>query len=180
VRAAIAIAIVARLAAPARADEPHRNTVSLGVPAGFERGIAVEVERDLPREHVSIAGAVALRSSAGGDYDSLGGALGVEARYWIRRRAIWTGRPRGSAIGWYLASRIDLAHTRLTMDGARIGAERQASLGVLAGYRFAPWRGLEIRPYTGVAVRREWDPDGRIPPWNRAGVLFGLALGWSW
>ena len=46
----------------------------------------------------------------------------------------------------------------------------------LAGYRFAPWRGLEVRPYVGVAVRHEHSGD---VGWTRPGLAYGLALGWS-
>jgi hypothetical protein len=177
---ALVVAVIVCAAGVAHADEPMRNTVSLGVPALFERGLAVEGERDMPEWRVSIAAALAMRASAGGDYGSFGAALGAEGRYWILRRAIWSARPRGDAIGWYVGARIDLAHTRVTMDGERIGAERQLALGLVTGYRFAPWRGLEVRPYTGIAWRREWDPDGRLPPWSRGGLVLGFALGWSW
>ena len=101
-------------------------------------------------------------------------------RYWLRRRAIWTRRPRGSAIGWYVAARVDVEHTSLRDGMDDLGAMDTWATAALVGYRFAPWRGLEVRPYTGIAWRREWDPDGRLPPWSRGGLVLGFALGWSW
>lgn len=166
--------------APARADDTRPDyTVSVGVPGLVYRGVAVELERDLPAQRISVAGGVAVRSTAAGDYDSTTIGAGGEVRYWLTRWAIWTQRPRGSAIGGYVAARLDLSRTSVTdaMDEA-IGAQTTTSLSLLVGYRLAPWRGLEVRPYTGIAVRR--DGGGRLAPWARGGVALGLAVGWSW
>ncbi|CAN5799385.1 hypothetical protein BH11MYX3_BH11MYX3_29910 [soil metagenome] len=149
--------------------------------SGFaERGLILDVERDLPDRHVSVDGGVVLRSSAGGDYPSSTIGVGVEIRYWFKRRAIWTGRPRGSAIGWYVGGRVDLSRTSLSFNDMSLGAERQLGASLLGGYRFAPWRGLEIRPYTGIAGRREWDADSRLAAWTRWGIVLGFAAGWAW
>ena len=174
----VAIALLATTATAA-ADVPD-TTVSVEL-AGFrERGLIIDVERDLPERRISVDAGVVLRASAGGDYTSRTAGIGGEVRYWFKRDAIWTSRPRGSAIGWYVGGRIDLARTSLAMDGMTLGSERQLGISALGGYRFAPWRGLEIRPYTGIAIRREWNAGDRVSPWTRGGIVFGFAAGWTW
>lgn len=176
--AAIAVVVLAALAQTARADDTMATTVSVQPRAFVGHGVAAEVERDLPQWHFSLTGALALRSTAGGDYDSTTTGIGVEGRYWLRRRAIWTKRPRGSAVGWYAAARVDLERTSLRdgMDES-LGAMNTTSFALLFGYRFAPWRGLEVRPYLGLAQRV--DSGGGLPSWNRGSFVYGLALGWS-
>jgi hypothetical protein len=161
----------------ARADD-LRTTVSIEPRAFVGHGLAAEVERDLETHRLSVVGAVSLRSTAGGDYDSLTTDLGAELRYWFRRDAIWSPRPRGSAIGWYAAARLDLQRTSLSdgMDES-IGSMTTVAGALLAGYRFAPWRGLEIRPYAGLAQRV--DTGGDLPSWRRGSLVYGIALGWS-
>jgi hypothetical protein len=173
---ALALAATAH-ASVARADE-LRTTVSIEPRAFVGHGVAAEVERDLPAQRLSLAGAASLRSTAGGDYDSSTIGLGAELRYWFRRDAIWSPRPRGSAIGWYAAARIDVQRTSLS-DGmdASLGSMTTYSSALLAGYRFAPWRGLEIRPYVGLAQRI--DTGGDLPSWRRGSLVYGVALGWS-
>ena len=158
--------------------EPMRDTTISVELSGFsERGLIIDGERDLPDLHICVDAGLVLRASATGDYSSRTVGLGGEVRYWFKRRAIWTRAPRGSAIGWYTGARIDLARTSLEMDGMALGRERQFATSVLFGYRFAPWRGLEVRPYTGLAIRREWDAS---TAWTKGGLVFGLAVGWSW
>jgi hypothetical protein len=176
-RAHMTAAIVMVLLGVAHAD-PGRTTVSVEPRAFVAHGIDVEAEQDLPRAHVSVAGSVALRSTAGGDYDSTTTGVGAEVRYWLRRRAIWTKRPRGSAIGWYVAARLDVAHTSLRdgMDES-LGAMNTFGTAALIGYRFAPWRGLEVRPYVGLATHT--DTGGGLPAWTRPSMSYGLSLGWT-
>jgi hypothetical protein len=178
---ALVILSVLAVAGTARADETPETTISFGPTSLLAHGLSVEVERDLPRYRISAAGALMLRSTAGGDYDSTTIGLGAEARYWFKRRAIWTRRPTGSPVGWYAALRLDTAHTSVTdaMD-EHIGAHHTTALSVLGGYRFAPWRGLEIRPYGGFAVRHDRDHHGGLASWTRPGLAYGLAVGWSW
>jgi hypothetical protein len=180
-RALVTLAVILAATATARADERPETTVSLGATSLLAHGLSVEVERDLPRYHLSVAGALMLRSTAGGDYDSSTIGLGAEGRYWFRRAAIWTRRPAGSPVGWYAALRLDTAHTSVTdaMD-EEIGAQHTVALAVLGGYRFAPWRGLELRPYGGFAVRHDRDHHGHLAGWTRPGLAYGLAVGWSW
>lgn len=159
------------------AAEP--NTVSLELPGLRERGLILDYERDLPERRISVDAGIVMRASAGGDYGSRTFGIGGEVRYWFKRRAIWTNRPRGSAVGWYGGGRIDISRTSLSMDDMFLGAERQFGVSWLFGYRFAPWRGLEIRPYTGFTIRREWNAGDRVEPWTRGGIVLGFALGWS-
>jgi hypothetical protein len=175
-----AVLIIAALATTAVAEPIHQNTVSVELSGFSERGLIIDGERDLPALHISIDAGLVLRASATGDYSSRTLGIGGEVRYWFKRRAIWTRAPRGSAIGWYAGGRIDLARTSLEMDGASLGRERQFATSLLFGYRFAPWRGLEVRPYTGLAIRREWDASNRVAAWTKAGLVLGFAVGWSW
>lgn len=162
------------------AAEPLDTTVSVELSGFADRGLIVDVERDLPERRISVDAGIVMRASAGGDYSSRTLGIGGEVRYWFKRRAIWTDRPDGSAIGWYVGGRVDLARTSLSMDDMTLGAERQLGVSVLGGYRFAPWRGLEIRPYTGIAMRREWNAGDRVAPWTRGGIVLGFAAGWAW
>lgn len=179
-KAALAVALVAALAAAARGDTGPAavTTVSVEPRAFAGHGLALEAERDLPAHRLSLAAALSYRATAGGDYTSSTQGAGVELRYWLRRRAIWTHRPRGAAVGWYLAARLDLSRTALRdrMDTS-LGAMTTTGTAVLVGYRFAPWRGLELRPFLGLAVRT--DRGGGLPPWTRGAIGYGLAVGWT-
>lgn len=175
-----AVLIIATLATTAGAEPMHANTVSVELAGLSERGVIVDGERDFPELHISVDAGIVLRASATGDYSSRTLGIGGEVRYWLKRSAIWTRAPRGSAIGWYTGARIDLARTSLEMDGASLGRERQFATSLLFGYRFAPWRGLEVRPYTGLAIRHEWDASDRVAAWTKAGLVLGFAVGWSW
>ena len=179
-RALVILSVLAG-AGTARADELPETTVSFGPTSLLAHGLSVEVERDLPRYRISAAGALMLRSTAGGDYDSTTIGLGAEVRYWFKRRAIWTRRPAGAPVGWYAGLRLDSAHTSVTdaMD-EHIGAHHTTALSALGGYRFAPWRGLEVRPYAGFSVRHDRDHHGHIAGWTRPSLAYGLAVGWSW
>jgi hypothetical protein len=178
------LVILLALVSVAHADElsvekrkaTPRNTISIPLTALPLHGATVEVERDLPNRHLSIVAALGVRSTAGGDYDSRTLGVGGEVRYWILRRAIWTARPRGSAVGWYVAARVDAGRTTLQMDGEELGAVDTLSVGAFTGYRFAPWKGLEVRPYLGAAMRHESNTG---PSWTRPGLAYGLAVGWQ-
>lgn len=164
----------------AAAAEPLDTTVSVELSGFADRGLIIDVERDLPERRISVDAGIVMRASAGGDYSSRTLGIGGEVRYWFKRRAIWTHRAHGSAIGWYVGGRLDLARTSLSMDDMSLGAERQFGTSMLFGYRFAPWRGLEVRPYTGIAMRREWNAGDRLAPWTRGGFVLGFAVGWAW
>jgi hypothetical protein len=171
------LAILAALATGARADTP-RTTISIEPRAFAAHGLALELERDLPAQRISVVGAASLRATASGDYHSTSAGVGAEVRYCRRRKAIWTRRPAGSAIGWYVAARLDLERTSLRdgMDES-VGAMSTIAGAALVGYRFAPWRGLEIRPYAGLAGHT--DTGGGLPSWHRASIGYGVSLGWT-
>lgn len=169
-------AILVATTATAAAD----TTLSVELAGFAERGLILDVERDLPERGISVDAGIVLRASATGDYSSRTAGIGGEVRYWFKRDAVWTSRPRGSAIGWYAGGRLDLSRTSLAMDGMSLGSERQLGISALGGYRFAPWRGLEIRPYTGIAIAREWNAGDRLAPWTRRGLVLGFAAGWTW
>lgn len=54
----------------------------------------------------------------------------------------------------------------------------RSGLPALAGYRLAPWRGLELTPHLGLSWRTEVDLEGRLPAARRGGLTFGLNAGW--
>ena len=175
-----AVLIIAALSTTAAAEPTRDKTVSVELAGVRERGLIIDGERDLPDFRISVDVGLVLRASATGDYSSRTLGIGGEVRYWFKRRAVWTRVPSGSAVGWYTAARIDLARTSLEMDETSLGIARQLATSVLFGYRFAPWRGLEVRPYTGLAIRREWDSSDGIAAWTKGGLVLGLAVGWSW
>ena len=172
--------IIVALATTAAAEPVRDTTVSVELSGFNERGLIVDGERDLADRGISVDVGIVLRASATGDYSSRTVGIGGEVRYWFKRRAIWTRAPRGSAIGWYTGGRLDLGRTSLEMDGASLGVERQLGMSILFGYRFAPWRGLEVRPYSGLAIRHDWDAGDRVAAWTKGGFVFGFAIGWSW
>jgi hypothetical protein len=177
----VALLVLAAHTGVARGEAPPRHTVSVGLPGLVYRGVAAELERDLPASRIGVVGGLQLRSTAAGDYGSTTIGVAGEVRAWLRRRAVWTARPAGSPVGWYAAARIDLARTQLADDaGTALGAHRTVGLALLVGYRLAPWRGLELRPYAGPAWRRDVDAAGRLAPWSRGSLALGLAAGWSW
>lgn len=157
-----ALAILLALAGVARADD-DATTVSMPLTTLALHGVSVEVERALPAPRLSLAGAVGLRSTAAGDYDSRTVELGAELR-----RAVWRDL--------YVSGRVDVARTSVTDAAAMdLGAVTTFAVSALTGYRFTPWRDLEVRPYVGVAVRTE---RGAGPGWTRPGLAYGLAIGW--
>ena len=47
---------------------------------------------------------------------------------------------------------------------------------LLLGYRFVPWRNLEVTPWLETGVRHEVAP--RTPDWTRPLAGLGLSVGW--
>ena len=114
----------------------------------------------------------------GPDYADLGTtwlatpASDAPIRQWAGRLSAptSTGTPRAAV--FYVHPTTYLATDRWIHTTLEIGAS------ALIGYRFAPWRGLELTPYGGLTWRRDVDLTGRLPSWSRAGVAGGLTLGW--
>ncbi len=173
---AVMIASAAAAAEPARAPQ---NAVSLQLASLSARSLAVEYERALWLPRLSLAGGVGARDTADGDYQGTALGAGIEARYWLSGRALWT-RLREARVGAYLGARLDVAYSTLTdtVRSERIGTSWSIAESVSFGYRLAFWDRLELTPSAGLAVRTEFDGPGRLPPWTRGSLSFGLALGY--
>jgi hypothetical protein len=143
-------------------------------------GVAAGYERFLPGRRLSLAATAGLRHTAAGDYSGFAGAVGLEARWYWRGRALWTHQPRGSMIGWYVGGRatLGLSHTTNLADDRSLGTTAVVAAAGVVGYRFAPWRGLTITPSASLGLRNEHDLRGRLPPWTQGSLGVGLALGW--
>lgn len=156
-------------AGTAMADEPT-TAVSLSVPAITASAFAAQVERDLGSHALSLSLGAGVRSAAMGDYGSwtLGGS--AELRRWLR----------DPMRGWFASLRLEVARTSIEheTEDRTIGALLTTSLALSAGYRFVPWRRLELTPSIGAAVIREAGLDGRSPASTRGAPVIGLTVGW--
>jgi len=182
--AAAAPAPAAALAAPAPTATPpdvRRQDVWISLPSldGLT-GVAAGYERFLPDRRLSLAATAGLRHTATGDYSGVAGAVGVEARWYWRGRALWTRQPRGSMVGWYVGGRasLGLSHTTNLADQRDLGTTAVVAAAGVIGYRFAPWRGLTVTPSASVGLSSDHDLSGRLPPWTRGSFGVGLAVGW--
>jgi len=137
------------------------------------QGISVEYEQMLPRPHWSAAGVAGLHDAADGDYSAVRISLGGELRYWFRARSLRA---------WYLGFGLDFARSRVTDDveDRQIGSTLSVAESVSAGYRFVPWRRLEITPSVGFGVTSDFDLTGRLPAWHRGTVTGGITVGWMY
>lgn len=178
---ALAATLVAGSAAPAAADGP-KSAISIEVPSLSTAGVSVQYERYVLSDTVrrlSVAGSVAARSTAGGDYDSrtLGGA--AELRHWITGRSAWSSLEE-AMVGLYVGLRLEFGHTATTdrMAEQSIGSTLAMGSSLALGYRFAPWSRVEITPSAGVGGRLEKDLTGRTGVWGRPTLTLGLTVGW--
>jgi hypothetical protein len=165
------------------AEAPARNAVSLPLLSmkGFA-GIGVQYERFALPDRWSLAGSVAARSNVGGDYDSLGLGIGIEARYWLKGKTLWAKLPTRSMVGWYLGARVDVGWTR-TVDEVRdstVGSGLAIAETGFIGYRFVIRDRVEITPALGISVRTELDLHGRLPAWTRGGMAGAVTVGWMY
>jgi hypothetical protein len=157
------------------------NAITIAVPSlDGARGVQVSYERWLPDRRVSLGASVQLREAATGDYTGIRAGAGAEVRWYWRARSFLHAQPTGSMIGWWLGARVDvdIDGTHDVTTGRWIGTTLEVGGSALAGYRFAPWRGLEITPYAGLMWRRDIDLTGRLPGWSRPGIGGGLSIGW--
>ena len=177
-----AIISAAIAAHPELEPEPVlRNAISLAVPSlDGARGVQVAYERWLPERRISLAASVQLREAARGDYIGMRAGVGGELRWYWRATSFLGPQPDGSMIGWFVGGRVDI-----DLDGTHdlatdrwISTTLELGASALIGYRFAPWRGLEITPYGGLTWRRDVDLSGRLPSWARGGIAGGLTMGW--
>ena len=143
-------------------------------------GIGVQLEQQLRDPRFSVAVAFGARRNAGGDYSSLATSVSVEARYWLKGRALWCDLPARSMVGWFLGARADVARTRTrdTIEDRGIGASLSFAETLTVGYRFAVKRRLEISPSAGLGAITEVDTTGRLPAWTRGEARMGVTVGW--
>ncbi len=146
------------------------NALSLHLLSLGGRTIAIEYERRLVAPHWSLVGSIGVRQNASGDYSATSQALSVELRYW--RRATLRGAYAGVAL------RLAATQTRDELDDRSLGTMFTIAEGAAIGYRFVPWRGFELTPSAGIALRTELDSSGRLPPWTRGALSAGLTAGW--
>ena len=178
------------LTGPASAGSPSRqifdirprHAVSLLVPSLGDTGLAMQYEHLVLPDRWSLSGSLAVRSTAGGDYDSLSISVGGELRYWWRGRALWSTLQH-TMVGPYVGARLDIERTSLRQtsspDGDRsLGSMTSLATTVVLGYRFALWRRVEITPGLGWGWRGDIDPSGTVPSRSRLVILAGLTVGW--
>ncbi len=170
-------------AATAGVPEPDiaMNALTVAVPSlDGARGIQVGYERWLPRPQISITASVQLREAAVGDYTGIRAGVGGEVRWYFRQKSFLHAQPTGSMVGWWTGGRLDVAvdGTHDLMSDRWLGTTVEIGTSALVGYRFSPWRGLEITPCAGVTWRHDIDLSGRLPGWSRAGFAGGLSAGW--
>jgi hypothetical protein len=173
VTVAVAVAVAETVAVAGAVAGTVDEAVSLPVYSVQQaQGIAVEYERfHLLPAPWSVAVGVDVRDAADGDYGSTAVSVSGEARYWFRRRAM---------TGWFLGAGLALTHSTITdrVDDRRVGETLAVGIAAQAGYRFVPWRTLEITPSLGIERRREFDLDGRLPAWSHGSITTGLTIGW--
>lgn len=187
-RAAIAAAVFATLSAPrlvaaedVALEQPvAKNAVSLHLLSLGARSLSVEYERFLLPPKLSLVGGIGIRDGAGGEYQSTAIALGAEARYWFKGRAVWSRLGPGNMVGWYVAGRVDVSRTSTTdeLRDESLGSTVTIAESIAFGYRFVARGKLEITPSVGASVRTEFDTSGRLSPWTRGAGVVGLTIGW--
>ena len=171
----------ASLQAPGVEDTSLKNAITIAIPSlDGGRGAQIGYERWLPEERVSLGISAQVRQAATGDYTGVRAGVGGELRLYWRARSFLHAQPTGSMIGWFVGGRVDVA-----LDGTRddatdrwLSTTLEIGTSALIGYRFAPWRGLEITPSAGLTWRRDIDLSGRLPGWSRAGIAGGISAGW--
>lgn len=166
--------LVVTTSAVARADTPERRDDVLSVPlVGLTvHSLGLEYEhRVAPRW--SVMTAMAYRTSGGEDYDVWEAGFGTAGRFWL----MGAGRP--ALRGPFLGARLDYGLTHASLHGRSIGSTLRHGESVSFGWRFLPWKSVEITPSVGLGVRTEWDARGRLAPWTRAELFrFGTTAGW--
>lgn len=168
VAALVAIATCAQVGR-ARGDEappPDHTVVSLPIFALSGGAFAVQVERPLARP-VSLAITVAIRDGADADYQSTTLGLALEVRVWRRPRQH----------GWFVAPRVELAGTRVSMADRALGSALVVTEAMLIGYRLAVAGRVELTPSAGFALRHDL-AFGGVPDASRVVPEVGLSLGW--
>jgi hypothetical protein len=177
----VACVLITVLAGVAHADTPvPRNAISVHPLSLQSYGVALQYERDLAPSRFSLAGELAVRAGAGGDYDSLTLGIAGELRFWLRLGAPYSGLDARAMVGPFVAARFSAALTSVqdARDDRSIGSAISLVQGVSIGYRFAFFHHVELSAALGPAVRVEIDPGGRLPTAVGVTMAFGLTAGW--
>ena len=165
--------VIAMLLVPSLAGAEPQQAVSVPVYSLQQaQGIAVEYERfDVIPGPWSLTGGIGIRDAADGDYSSTATSASAEARYWFRKTQMR---------GWFVAGGFNLTWTTLTdeVDDRHVGSSLAIAETLQGGYRWVPWRTLEITPSLGLEYRTEVDLGGRLPGWSRGSLTTGLTVGW--
>jgi hypothetical protein len=157
------------------------SAVSIGIPSlDGARGLQAGYEHWVPEHRLGIGVSGQLHESAIGDYTGIRAGIGAEVRWYWRARSFLRAQPEGSMIGWFTGGRFDIAGAWTHDSPDHRWLDTGISFGLTGelGYRFAPWRALVITPTTGLTFRRDVDTSGRLAPWERPGIAFGLEVGW--
>lgn len=181
--AIIVASVLALGASSASADEEKaQSSASLSLTALSAAALSGSYERQLPSKwRLSGAAWLGLRAPTAGDYSSRTVALAAEARFWWTGRAIWSRYGVSADLaGPYLGLRLGVGRTTTRDDvrDQRIGDTLVVSETLVVGYRFTPWRGLEITPSTGIQLRHEFERQNRLASWTAGGFTFGTTVGW--
>ena len=174
-RAAIEIAGVALLAAPAAANPAkpddaieRRTVVSVPVMSLSENAAAIQAEHPVAR-HLSVALAVGAADAADGDYTARSGSLGGELRVWLSPRQRWLfAGPRVEA---------QVIHASMPREGRSLGTWWTFTEGLVVGCRLVLFDHVEITPSGGIVAFHDLGAD-RVPAMTRVTFGYGLALGW--
>lgn len=168
---------IAQVENPPPTQAVSANMLSLSV-----SGLSMQYENFLlPKHSLSLAGAASFRRNAsGGDYSSYSYGLGVELRYWFRKRAIWSSIAGQTMIGPYVGARFDLTHLRVKdeLENRRIGGALTIAESLTLGYRFLIKERVEVTPSVEFSARTETDTSGRLGAWTRYAFGVGLSAGY--
>jgi hypothetical protein len=181
--AAAAQATASATPAPPALAEPLHNDVQISIPSlDGAHGLEVGYERWLPAHRLSLTVTGQLRESAIGDYTGIHAGVGFELRWYPRASGWRSAQPYGSMVGWFLGERVDVGLDATHDREAHRWLDNTLEIGAMSrlGYRFAPWRGLEISPSVGIGWRHDTDLEGRIPGWTRPTLSGGLSVGWMY
>lgn len=163
---------------PALAGGPA-SAISVQLPSLNASGMNLQYERFALPDAWSLAAGLGLRSTAGGDYDSMSMSAGAEIRYWFTGRAFRSSL-RHAMVGPFAAARFDMGRTTTSMDERTIGTMLTLTETLSLGYRFAMWQRVELTPSLGLALRTDIDRHGSLPTATRGTPTLGLTLGWMY
>lgn len=177
------LALIAAAAATAPADTVviDEYAVSLGIPStdGW-RGGQLTLERWFPDYRLAVGISGELRESAAGDYTGMRVGSALHVRRFGQEKAKLSTLPLHSMAGWFVgaALHVDTNVMHDDLDERWLASTLQLGISGEVGYRIAPWRKLIITPTFGGECHHDFDLTGRLPGWNKCGVIAGLEVGW--